>query len=123
MGRSNVPSIVSTGYQFRKPSAAQYQEPRSFIETIRDDLRNDTETWFGTEAISTSTSSSTGVDLSTSTEMHGLGGDRDREAYEYDLEQRRVAGKTQMEHTVRVLSGQGYSVEGEEESHLDMEDA
>jgi len=48
-------SAVSAGWQFKKRA----QENRSFIDTIREDFRDDTVTWFGTEAVETSTGSGT----------------------------------------------------------------
>lgn len=119
MGRSSrgVHSIVSTGFQFKKPSTAASQEPKSFIETIREDFRNDTDTWFGTEAVSSESGS---MSVSTDTEMHGLGSEGEDLEYGNGTERRRRGRKNEMEHTVRILSGQGYSVDGED-SHLDLD--
>lgn len=101
MDPSTRPSTngVSANWQFKKrPSGRDRdREDKSFITTVREEFREDTETWFGTEAVSSESGSSMTV---STVELGSYGG-----------------GGREMEHRVRVIGGGGYG----EASHLDMD--
>jgi len=107
-------SAVSATWQFRKNPPAD-REPRSFIETVRDDFRNDTETWFGTEAVPTESNTSHEMSIST-TELEEIGTGNGN-----GISERRSRTRDEMEHSVRIISGQAVDFSGTEESHLDMD--
>ena len=126
---SGAPSV---SWAFRRRSQ-QTQEPRSFIETVRDEFRQDTETWFGTEATGSGggVSTATGTSLSTDLELgvyddgvmvhgeerHVVGADAIGDSGGGERRSRRGRKKDRMEHHVRVVS----SPEGENVSHLEMD--
>jgi len=104
-----IPSGVSANWRFNKRVA----EKRSFIDTIREDFREDTETWFGNESgvhTATGISSASGTDV----EMR-------MEGAEYRHTARAINGKMDLGDTAgRNPSPDEPSVYEDEPSHLDM---
>lgn len=108
---------VSADWKFRRQGDGDGggREGRSLIDTVRDEIRDDTATWFGTEGV-LSTSSGSAEEIHSELEMDT--GIQERERYTYSYRGMTSVLDEGVDEPVR--NGRVKIFTPEEESHLDM---